>query len=308
MKTLKDTKSLDLTTPSIVTLGKFDGFHLGHQALFKKLMDLKEKTGFPMIVFTFEVSPNVRLKGKKPQFILSNEEREDWLSKRGVDYLIKYPFTEEVKNMEAEDFIEEILYKDLKASHIVMGDDFHFGHNRRGNFELLDSKKEKFGYHLWVVDEVLLDGEPISSTRVRKALNEGNIEKVNELLGFPYYVEGIITHGAHLGRTIDMPTINVMPDDIKLLPPFGVYATRVLIEGVWYDGVTNIGRKPTVGENNARGVETYLLHTKGDFYGKKARVCLEHFQRPEQKFSGILELKNQMQKDAVNAEMFLKGL
>jgi riboflavin kinase/FMN adenylyltransferase len=305
MKIVNDTKDLHLSTPSIVTLGKFDGFHLGHQSLFEKMLALKEETGFPVVVFTFEVSPNAKLKGYKPQFVLSNEEREGWLSKRGVDYLIKYPFTDSVRNMEAEDFIREILFNDLKAAHIVMGEDFHFGHNRKGNFALLDSKKEEFHYNLWVMSEVIDNGEVISSTRIRKALSEGKIEEVNRLLGHSYYVEGIISHGAQLGRTIDMPTINILPDEIKLLPPFGVYATKVEIEGKWYDGVTNIGRKPTVGDHNARGVETYLLHTTGDFYGKKACVYLQHFQRPEKKFDSIDELKQQMHQDAINAEKYL---
>ncbi|KIR01512.1 Riboflavin kinase / FMN adenylyltransferase [Lachnospiraceae bacterium TWA4] len=208
--------------------------------------------------------------------------------------------------MTADDFVKNILSKDLKVAHLVMGEDFRFGYHRQGDYEYLKSRKNEFKYELWKIPEVI-DGEsPISSTRIRALLSDGKIEEVNRLLGFPYYVEGTIVHGAHLGRTIDMPTINIMPEENKLLPPFGVYMTKVLIEGKWYDGVTNIGRKPTVGDDNARGVETYLLHASENLYGKKARVDVLHFKRPEQKFHSIEELKEQMAQDVKQAEVYHK--
>lgn len=307
MDYVTDVESVQIEGPSIVTLGKFDGLHRGHQQLFQRLERMKQEDGCTTVAFTFDRELLFWKFGKDFKCILEKEERRRMFEQLGVDVVIECPFTDEIRNMDAEVFVREILVKKLHASCIVIGRDFHFGYNRQGNYQLLEKLASRYGFSLQMIDEVYEKDIRISSSAIREMIAKGNMEEANRMLGYPFSVEGVIQNGQHLGRTIDMPTINQIPTANKLLPPFGVYASITEMDGKRYKGVTNIGRKPTVGEF-AVGVETHLLHAHGNFYGKFARVQLYHFQRPEQKFPSVDMLKEQMHKDAEDANEILSKI
>ena len=190
------------------------------------------------------------------------------------------------------------------AGVICVGDDFHFGKDRAGNVDILQKLAKEAGITCIVVKKKKMYDEIISSTRIREALAKGDLSLANELLGMPYMVQGEVVHGNEIGRTLDMPTANQIPDARKILPPFGVYASKVSFEGKQYYGVTNLGVKPTIPGENQVGAETCLLHFKGDLYGKNLQVELCRFLRGERKFAGLEQLMHQMEADKKNAGLF----
>lgn len=304
MRYITNTLDFVLQKRSIITLGKFDGLHRGHQKLLNRVKELKT-SGFDTGIFTFDVSPVMRLSDPSFKVILTNEERLYVAKKLGVDFMVECPFVPEIMHMQAEDFIREILVNQMKAAYMIVGPDFHFGYKRQGTTELLIEKSSQYGYQVEILDK-LMDGErEISSTYIREEISTGNMEKAHELLGYPFFVEGEIIHGNHLGRTIGIPTINQRPCAQKLLPPFGVYASITEIDGEPYLGISNIGVKPTVGDK-LPGVETYLFDVDKQLYGKKAHVSLCHFIRPEYKFNSLPQLQHQIKKDEAVCRKYFK--
>lgn len=288
---------------SAVTLGKFDGLHLGHQLLLDKVISYK-KQGLTAVMFTFLYHPGNLISNKEFELIYTEEEKVTKLSKTEMDVLVSYPFTDETKNIEAEDFIKDILVDKLGAKIIVVGDDFKFGHKRRGDIKLLKSLASTYGYEVIDCEKRKWKDKIISSSIIRQELAKGNMEEVNAMLGQPYFIKGEVLHGRKIGRTLGMPTTNILPLSGKLLPPNGVYASKTLINGSYYPGVTNIGYKPTVGAEKMRGVETYLFDFEQDLYGKVIEVELYHHQRPELKLNSLEELKELMQKDIETAKAY----
>lgn len=288
---------------SAVTLGKFDGLHLGHQLLLDKVISYKEQ-GLTAVMFTFHLHPGNLFSNREFELIYTEEEKVTKLSRTKMDVLVSYPFTEETKNIEPEDFIKEILVKKLGAKVIVVGDDFRFGHNRRGDAKLLKALSQTYGYEVVDCERRKWKDRIISSSEIRQELGQGNMEAVNAMLGQPYFIKGEVLHGRKIGRTLGMPTTNILPLSGKLLPPNGVYASKTLINGIYHPGVTNIGYKPTVGAEERRGVETYLFDFDQDLYGKVIEVELYHHQRPELKLNSLEELKEMMQKDIENAKEY----
>lgn len=276
---------------SAVSLGKFDGFHRGHRLLLDRIL---EHPKLHATVFTFDGILN----GKQ---IYLEEEKRSLLERLGVEREVLFPFSEETRSMTPEIFIREMLVERMDAKLICVGEDFHFGKDRRGDVDMLSKYAPQYGYELCVFPKIKEDGEVISSTRIRGELAQGRIEKANCLLGDPYFVRGEVVHGNALGRTIGMPTANLLPGEQKLLPAYGVYATRVEADGKIYGGVTNVGVKPTIGADRAN-VETTLLHFDGDLYGKQITVYFLEFLRPEQRFDSLEELKAQMSRDKAKAE------
>lgn len=283
-----------------VTLGKFDGIHLGHRLLLQQLAEEKKRSGAKSVVFTFDFHPGMFFSRNGGQLIYTPEEKMEILKEAGADILIAYPFTRETSGMEAEDFIEQVLVKKLGAEMIAVGKDNRFGHNRRGNAAMLQAFSKRCGFRAVVCDK-LRDGEDIiSSTLIRKELGVGNIERANRLLGAPYHISGRIEHGRQLGRKLGFPTINLIPPEDKLLPPRGVYASRTLLPSGIYYGVTNVGVRPTVGTQRNAWVETCLLDYQGECYGEPARTEFCHFMRPEQQFADIDALRQQIARDKKN--------
>lgn len=303
MKIIKETLDFHIPEESAVTLGKFDGIHLGHQKLMRKILEKKDQ-GLKSVVFTFGQMPGTILNGKG-RTILTGTERENHLEKMGIDYMVECPFVPEIIQMEPEDFVKDILVGQLHAKYLAVGPDFRFGHNRRGDGALLKELGKVYGYQVEVFEKECLEDKTISSTYVRYMLEIGEMGTVRKLLGYPYYVSGTVVHGHEIGRTLGIPTINLLPDEEKILPPNGVYLTKTLFEGQEHFGITNIGVKPTISGVEAKGVETHLFDFAGDLYDQELRVEFYAFERPEYKFSSLEELKAQLERDVVWGRKFI---
>lgn len=287
---------------SAVSLGKFDGIHRGHRILLQKILDQKE---WIPTVFTFGAMQG---NGVMPgQQIYSKKEQGMILEELGIQREVIFPFHRKTRNMTAEEFVQNILVDRLGTVFVCVGEDFRFGKDRQGDVELLSRLADRYGYRLEVQPKLVCDGEVVSSTRIRWELSTGRLDQVNKLLGAPYFICGEVVHGNALGRTIEMPTANMIPEPGKVLPVFGVYATTAEVEGKRYRAVTNIGLKPTVGAEDVT-VETYLLDFSGELYGKEMKVCFHHFLRQEKKFAGIAQLKEQMEQDRSQALQILQTI
>lgn len=279
---------------SSVSLGKFDGIHQGHRSLLKNVLQ-QEK--FIPTVFTFESNPAVSK-------IYTQEEKNWILDQMGIKREIIFPFNKETKHMAPEEFIDEILIKRMDVRHICVGTDFRFGRNREGDIHTLERFQDKYHYRLSIIPKLTLKNEIISSTLIRNLMDQGNLPRVNELLGAPYFVMGEVLHGNALGRTMNMPTANILPDGEKKLLPYGVYATIIQVRDKQYFGVTNVGKKPTIGEY-AVGVETFIMDFQENIYGETIQVFFHDFIREERKFDGIEALHQQIEKDKETARRLL---
>lgn len=286
-----------------VTIGKFDGVHVGHRLLLGRLAQEKQKNGGKSVVFTFSFHPGMFFDGGL-KLIYTEEEKKAVLAGCGVDVLVAYPFTGETSAMEAEDFIKDILAGQLNAKFIAVGEDNRFGHNRRGDAGMLARHAEDFGYGLAVCERVRYAGEAVSSTRIREQIEVGNMEEAAAMLGANYHVAGTVMHGRGLGRTLGFPTLNLVPPEEKLLPPNGVYMTKTILPDGVFCGVTNVGVRPTFGEGNRAWVETCLLDYAGDCYGKHVRTEFLHFSRGERKFADAEQLRRQVAKDKENCRAY----
>lgn len=296
MQYIAETREFQIKEQTVVSIGKFDGLHRGHQKLMREMIKWKEQ-GLKVAVFTFSTPPGSLVKGRMQTMIMTNEERMELLHNAGVDYLVEYPFDEEVCHMEPERFIEEILTGKMNAKVIVTGPDCHFGYKAAGDGALLKKLEETYGYRYFIVDKERDGGKIISSTYIRDMLAEGRIQKANSLLGYNYFVSGLVEHGNAIGHTKLYPTANLVPPREKHLPKFGVYVTRVTVDKKTYGGLTNIGKKPTISGDYPAGVETYLYDFEGNLYGKFMKVELLDFVRQEMKFASIEELKAQLDRD-----------
>jgi len=249
----------------------------------------KKKEGLKALVFTFDFPERAGL-------MLSRERRE-MLRKKQVDYLVECPFVPEISHMEPGDFVKELLVQRLRVRYLTVGADFRFGYQRRGDYRLLQQMGKVYDFQVEVVEKACYQRREISSTFVREELEKGNLTLVNRLLGYPYSITGKVLHGRKIGRTLGLPTVNLQPEEQKLLPPDGVYATRTLVGEKVLEGITNIGYKPTVGRENQRGVETYLFALDQELYGEEITVSFYGYARPEYKFASLEELKKQIQQD-----------
>ena len=278
-----------------VAIGKFDGVHIGHQKLLQQILN-KKKDGLRSCVFTFDPPPDVFFGKRLPMELTTREEKRRIFAKMGIDILIEFPLNEKTAAITPEKFVEKLLAYQMHTRFIAAGTDLSFGQGGRGDSAYLCAVQELYGYKTEIIQKIRKNGREISSTYVREAVDQGKMELAEELLGEPYPVYGEIVHGNKLGRSIGMPTINQLPPENKVLPPFGVYFSEVEIEGNVYKGITNIGKKPTV-DGHHTGVETFLYNFNQDVYGDMAQVRLYSFKRPEQKFESVEALKAQMKAD-----------
>lgn len=290
-----------LNIDTAITVGKFDGLHVGHHLLTSLIKE--QGPELKACVVTFGNSPRISLNDIENEVLITNEEREVLLNDLGIDYLVCAPFDEKMMTTSPEDFIKT-LCNNLNMKYIACGDDFRFGYKGKGDVLLLESLSKVFNYKTTVVEKIKEDKRDISSTYIREELKQGNINHVNKLLGYNFFVFGRIVHGAHLGTKIGIPTINIVPPDNKMLPGFGVYVSNVEIGSKLYHGVTNVGVKPTVTDNNKIVVETHILDFDKDVYGEKAKVTFCKFLRSEIKFNNVDELKNQMYLDKESAKNY----
>lgn len=309
MKIYAGITEFHIEEPTVVTIGKFDGRHKGHQKLLSAMKAFRDACGYKIAVFTFDMAPAGVVTGKTQTVITTNEERRANMEKSGIDYLVEYPFNEQVAHMSPEIFVKKILVEQMGAKAVVAGPDCGFGYRRAGNVQLLEKLAPECGYQITIIEKEQDHQRDISSTYIREELERGNMEKVEELLGEPYALHGEVVHGNHLGGPVlGFPTVNILPPPEKQLPPFGVYVSRVLVDGKCYGGVTNVGRKPTVEGNAAVGAETFILDLgeEQDLYGKYIEVQLLNFERPEQKFNTLDELKSRIEQDKIYAFEYWK--
>lgn len=296
MKIIRDLSKLKITEKTAIAIGKFDGLHLGHQKLLEHILVQKENGRLSVIV-TFDPPPEVFFgKGERKQ-ILTDDEKEEILAAMGVDVLFYFPMNDVNAAMPAESFVVEILLSKLNMAYICAGDDLRFGASGQGNSVLLFDLAERKGFQAEIIPKIYFEGREISSTYVREAIEAGDMKLVYDLLGRPYSFAGNVTEGYKLGRTLGFPTANLSISEIKVMPPNGVYGSKIRTSFGEYKGISNIGVKPTIGGERCPGIETYFYDYSGDLYGAKIDVMLMDFRRAERKFANIEELKAQVEAD-----------
>ena len=303
MEIITATSDFELNRETAIAIGKFDGIHLGHQRLLQEII-AKQQEGLAPCVFTFDPSPAVFFGLSDGKELTTREEKRRFLAQMGVDVLVEFPMTKESAAMEPECFIKEILVEKLKVRFLVAGTDVSFGAKGAGNAKLLQNYAVTYGYEVKTIEKVKLQEVENSSTLVRNQVENGNMSYVEELLGMPYTITGSVQHGKALGRKLGMPTVNLLPEKDKLLPPNGVYFSEVLYKGNCYAAISNIGYKPTVSNEKILGVESYLYEFDEEIYGEDIEVRLLAFKRSEMRFESVEQLKEQMQKDILEGKKY----
>ncbi len=291
------------TKRKIFALGFFDGVHLGHQALLKACVALAKEMSCLPAAITFQAHPQSLFTAQPPALINTNPDRDALLQQFGIEHIHRLAVTSEVMSTSWQDFLAELVAQGTAG--FVCGDDFRFGHKGEGDAEKLQTFCREQGMPCVIVPEQSMDGVRISSTHIRKCIEAGDTETAAKFLGHPHILSGQVVPGRQIGRTIGVPTANILIPDEVVVPKLGVYAAECLVDGVRYKAVTNIGSRPTVGGHQVRA-ESWLLDFDGDLYGKHMTVLFHHFLRPEQKFASLEELKQQIQKDAEQARQLLR--
>lgn len=295
MRIIENTTEFQLKDESAVALGKFDGIHLGHRRLLDHVLEQK-KRGLSTVVFTFDTSAASFFGGETKE-LSTREEKREIFARLGIDVLIEFPLNRETAATEPADFVERFLAGQMRTAYLCAGPDISFGKGGAGGYALLEDLSEACGYQVELIDKVRVDGEEVSSTRVRQAVRAGEMEKVHAMLGAPYRVGGKVVHGRQLGRKLGMPTANLLPDERKLLPPNGVYCSRAWLGEKLYRGISNVGYKPTVSAEKLLGVETYLYDFEGEVYDRDMTVELLAFRRAERVFESVEALRRQIEAD-----------
>lgn len=292
-------KRSDLPRGGVLTIGNFDGVHLGHQAMLRRVVERAREIGAPAVVLSFDPHPmRVLHPQRAPKLIQTLRQRGESIEALGVDALVVVPFTREFAALPAEEFVSELLGRRLGAREVHVGSGFAFGCGKRGNVELLSRLGVEAGIRVESLGVVAEAGEPVSSTRVRSLLEAGAVADARRLLGRPYVMDGVIAKGDRMGRRIGFPTINLKSEN-ELYPRDGVYVTRVLLRSFerTFTCVTNIGRRPTVYEDYATTVESYILDFSSDVYGEAIRLSFHERLRDELVFPSMLELTAQIRRD-----------
>jgi len=284
----------------VIALGFFDGVHLGHGALMRKVTERAAELSATPTAFTFDPHPQSIISNKPVWLLTSPEDRADLMRRYyGIEDVIVTPFTPERMKQPWESFIRDTLVGELNAIHLVVGHDYHFGYKGEGNPQLLGTICQELGLGLDVIGKVECDGITISSTYIRTLVDQGDMERANEFLGHPYTLSDTVSHGKKLGSTLGFPTVNLKLKPNVLPPAYGVYATRVWLEnGESHIAVTNIGKRPTVDDGELLTVEGFILDFSGDLYGQKIRMEFFHFLRPEQKFPSLEALRDEIMRNA----------
>lgn len=297
-----DNKALDEESKNnYIALGSFDGLHLGHLSLVRKVKSLAKENNGKSIVFTFKNHPRTFINiNNKIELIMTNEEKIRVLQKEGIDILAFKDFDEKMMKMMPDEFINW-LCKTYNVKGIVVGFNFKFGYKNLGDVELLKKFEEEYRYKLYVMEPCKSEGEIISSTTIRKELVDGNVEKAFDMLSRPYMLSGKVIDGKKLGRTIGFPTANLEINQQKVIPKKGVYYTNVKINEKIFKGITSVGNNPTVNGQELT-VETYILDFSNDIYGKEINIYFIDRIRDEIKFNNINELIEQLKKDKKFAE------
>ena len=303
MTILHDCRHFPSSQRSSVTIGNFDGLHLGHRRILEDLVRMAAVSGTASLVMTFSPHPlQVLHPGKAPKLIIPTEDKIARIESLGVDYLLLVKFDEELSRLSGEGFIREILVGSLRVQHVFVGHNFVFGHKRSGNVALLEALGQELGYTVHVIPPVAVRGSRVSSTGIRDLIRAGRISQANRLLGRYYGLQGRVVPGQGLGRTVLFPTLNLEAQN-EILPGNGVYATLAIFEGRSHTAVTNIGTRPTV-SGTGLSVETHLLEHTPEAPPSTLELKFLHRLRNEHKFPSVDELKKQIAKDIQRTKRF----
>ncbi len=295
MEIISESIDFQLNRETAIAIGKFDGVHVGHRRLLEEILE-KKKDGLAACVFTFDKSPAVVFGLSDGKVLTTREEKRQIFEELGVDVLVEFPMNLQTAATPAEDFARHYLSDALCGRFIAAGEDLSFGQYGKGDAALLQRLSGELSFTVKTIPKVCIDDREVSSTYVRSLLEAGKMEEVSTFLGESYCITGIVAHGNHVGHTLGFPTINLVPANDKLLPPYGVYFSKVRIGGKLYPAISNVGQKPSVGEFQV-GIETHLLDFDEDLYGNEVTVYLHHFQRPERKFDSLDALRQQIAED-----------
>jgi riboflavin kinase / FMN adenylyltransferase len=306
MRLFHGTDNAKIARPTVLTLGVFDGLHLGHQLIMKTVVERARATGAVPTVITFEPHPRALLHPESaPPLLQTFDQKIEALGVLGIEQTIVIHFDMSFAQIRAEDFLRAVTVDRLHAKEVYLGCGFAFGHGREGNIDLLRTVSKSLGFFADEVPELRLRGRRVSSSRIRELLQEGKVNIARRMLGRPYGVEGRVVRGAERGATLGFPTANLHPQN-RVIPRNGVYVTATLIDGQWRRSVTNIGTRPTFGSDNESSVETFVMDWSGDLYGDVVRVRFLHRLREEKKFSSIDELKSQIARDVARANNYFE--
>ena len=295
---------------AVVTIGTFDGVHLGHQAIFKEMRRLAREIGGETVVVTFYPHPRqvLAIGTERLRFICSQEEKLEKFEEYGIENVMIIPFTKEFAGTPSDEFVKSYIIDWLHPSIIVVGYDHHFGKNRMGDFEMLNKLGEQYGFRTEQVEAQYVNNVAVSSTKIRNFLWTGNVKAANELLGYPYSVKGTVVLGNQIGRTLGFPTANLdISNEYLMINNPGVYACQTVIDGKLYNAMANTGLRPTIGDR-ADGdfiIEVNIFDYEGDLYGKTLKVWFVDRIRDEEKFNGLEALKSQLQHDREEAKKIL---
>lgn len=306
MRLFHGTDNAKIARPTVLTLGVFDGLHLGHQLIMQTVAERARTIGAVPTVITFEPHPRALLHPESaPPLLQTFDQKIEALGVLGIEQTIVIHFDRNFAQIRAEDFLRAVIVERLQAREVYLGCGFAFGHGREGNIELLRTVSQSLGFVADDVPEVRLRGRRVSSSRIRELLQQGQVNLARRMLGRPYGVEGRVVRGAERGATLGFPTANLHPQN-RVIPRNGVYVTATLIDGQWRRSVTNIGTRPTFGSDNGSSVETFVMNWSGDLYGDVLRVRFLHRLRAEKKFSAIDELKSQIERDVARAHHYFE--
>lgn len=311
MKVYHDIKDFRKIPNAIVTIGTFDGVHLGHQAVFKQMVDKARQIGGETVVITFFPHPRIVISpnDNRLRLITSQEDKIEHLRRSNIDNLIIINFTKEFSHTSSEDFIKDYVVRYIQPAILVIGYDHHFGSNRSGDFDTLSKLGMEFHFAVEKINEQDIEDITISSTKIRSALQQGDIKLANKLLGYSYSTSGIVTHGDSIGRTLGFPTANIsIKPEYQLIEKTGVYATITKVDGKDYPSMTYIGRRPTISNGLPTSTETYIMDFDGDLYGKEIRVTFVDRVRDEMTFDNLERLKSQIQEDKANIIRILSNI
>ena len=300
-------EQLPTLTKPIITVGIFDGVHNGHQEIFRQMKALTTEPNQKTVAVTFEPHPRIVLNNNQEEikFINVLEKKMERIALSGIDYLLILNFTPEFATLSPEDFVREYLVNKLCIETLVIGYDHHFGKLRSGDYHEMERLGAKYDFSVVEVGEVCCEGEVVSSTKIREALKQGEVETANKYLGYRYSITGTVVHGNMLGRKLGFPTANIsLPDRYKLITANGVYACYVLVEGKWYEGMSNIGFRPTI-EKSPLTVEVHIFDFDEDIYDKTITIAFVKRIRDEVKFSDFEQLKRQLALDKSTIENLL---
>jgi len=310
VKIHRDLISFQAKNP-VLTIGTFDGVHLGHRKIITRLHDIASGMNGESVIFTFDPHPRkvVAPNESSLRILTTLDEKIELFEQSGIDHLIIYPFTPEFAQLSYQQFVEEILVGQIHTKYLVVGYDHKFGKNRQGDFEFLKNCADRLDFQIEKLDVLLMNESGVSSTKIREALQKGDIETANAFLGYPFTLHGTVVQGQQLGRKIQFPTANVEASDPdKIIPGFGVYAVKVKVQNQWSLGMLNIGNRPTVNNNaDHRSIEVHIFDFEADIYDLPIELMFFKKLREEQKFPSIDDLREQLRKDRTNALTFFNS-